>query len=331
MTATRRFDTGEKSLGADVDFRCQAEDKGLPTPTDLSFALTTYDQGSAKSDQVPPAKMDLRSIQYRIDAIGSGTLPEMYTTEYDNRYRLRFALIRAALLDQTGIYRLGPLGSASIDNTARQALAADTENFKWTFQTLALKFKATTSVGTSEQTIEVPLNDPNVIKVAHACGWSETPKSVVVAASTPANAPTSGPSDTAAANSDAPSAEAQDAGFQGDQPAPDKTPTSTTIVAGRPANCRIELGGKLEYEGACQFQGLGGGSFAVSKATGDIIQATDAVVVRISSPDHATMTLNHSSGAGHDDVGELVRSGTDRACWSGMTGTDSAGAKVCVR
>ena len=207
------------------------------------------------------------------------------------------------------------LDNPTLADELREPLSRVSANYLWAFQNIVLRFRATLPSGSgNDYVISVPLADPEVVKVAEACGWSRHSSQVKEASN------------------------AQPAAAEGGlpvQPAVDKPAMVDAAQAkGRPATCDIYFGGDDAYQGACLFEPsvARDGSFSVSRSDGkDIIGNTSSISLSVLAEGRGTVSLTNSSGAGHNVIdAPFVRSSEDKACWV-QDGVDEDAISICVR
>ena len=98
--------------------------------------------------------------------------------------------------------------------------------------------------------------------------------------------------------------------------------TPQRFLSSKPANCQIELAGKSIYDGACNFESSGGGSFSITgfDINQSLIGHVQEISVEIEEPNIATVFGSNENGMLHE-WGQAKRS---KGCWIGSN------FKVCA-
>lgn len=98
--------------------------------------------------------------------------------------------------------------------------------------------------------------------------------------------------------------------------------TPQRFLSSKPANCQIELAGKSIYDGACNFESSGGGSFSITgfDINQSLIGHVQEVSVEVSESKIGNVFGSNDKGAIHE-WGQAKRS---KGCWIGSN------FKVCA-
>lgn len=187
ISATYRhtWKDNEKAV-TDVEISCKSTGSGAATPANLLVKLTAYN--NAGGDEFPGSPIVSDAIEYRLDP---GTSVEIErdlisSDKYSNVLEIPFL---ALLFGQEYVvtHALGQFqdsltslvgddkNSGSAGKQIQNIYAQKTQNYKWIFKSLFVRFN--TDLGAL--LISAPVDDPNVLKVAEACGWSANPKAPV--------------------------------------------------------------------------------------------------------------------------------------------------------
>jgi hypothetical protein len=297
----------DPNLVVDAEWSCATKSAA---PSELQLKLTAYDQSKKVGDQINGADVDADTVEFRLDGYGSGTIPKAGTEKFSNEVPLNVLSMVAvsdrfqkdtSASEQLTVVGINP--ESAIDPTIAQPIQEKfrkvTDNYRWVGNDVTVRFKAATSAGAHEHVFTLPLQNPSVVKVAQACGWRTS------ATSAPQPMPTD----------------------------PVKADVATEPSRARPAKCSIFVtptqGGA--YDGACLFEPVGkDGSFLITRDDqgGQLTENVSAMTVQVIRPNVASLTVNNSSGAGHDtwDV-ELERKG---GCWN-QSGDVEDGVSICVK
>jgi hypothetical protein len=94
----------------------------------------------------------------------------------------------------------------------------------------------------------------------------------------------------------------------------------------RPADCTVQSGGEIVFDGLCDFLPDAGGTFSISRPDGDgpLYGEVSVITVFVVAAGEAEVSGLTTSGI-NSRWGSAERSTTDPACW---TGTDF---EVCAR